>query len=205
MVMEKHKDDEVTENKENVQMEKEPESVSVENEEVNDTPDENEAETETEQVEEEIDELEEVKNELAEMKDKYIRLYSEFENFRRRTAKERLDTIQSANGDLIEKLLPVVDDFARAEDSSKGEKADLNSVKEGYGLIAGKFNRMLEQQGLKEMEVKQGADFDAEVHEAISQIPAPKPKLKGKIIDVVEKGYLLNEKVLRFAKVVVGS
>ncbi|MBT1690115.1 nucleotide exchange factor GrpE [Dawidia soli] len=140
--------------------------------------------------------------ELAEQKDKYIRLYSEFENFRRRTAKEKIEMISSANETLIKSLLPVADDFERAEKSFK----DRNDKElEGFFLIYNKFKKVLEQYGVKVMELGPGSEFNVDVHEAITQIPAPDEKLKGKIVDVVEKGYLQNDKVIRFAKVVVGS
>jgi len=143
-----------------------------------------------------------LQNDLAEQKDKYIRLYSEFENFRRRTSKEKLELIQSANERLLADLLPVADDFDRAEKSLK-EKNDKDL--EGLFLIYNKFKKTMDQYGVKVMEIKQGSAFDADFHEAITQIPAPNESLKGKVIDVVEKGYLLNEKVIRFAKVVVGG
>ena len=129
-------------------------------------------------------------------------MYSEFENFRRRTAKEKLDLIQSANEQLIKTLLPVIDDFDRAEKSFR-DKNDKEL--EGFFLIHSKFKKILEQAGVKIMDVKAGSDFNADLHEAITQIPAPDEKLKGKVVDVVEPGYLLNDKVIRFAKVVVGS
>jgi molecular chaperone GrpE len=144
-----------------------------------------------------------LQNELAEQKDKYIRLYSEFENFRRRTAKEKLEMVQSANEQLIKALLPVIDDFERAEKSFKTKENDKDQ--EGFFLIHNKFKKVLDQYGVKMMDIQAGSDFNADIHEAITQIPAPEEKLKGKIVDVVEKGYLLNEKVIRFAKVVVGS
>ncbi|MBL7859445.1 MAG: nucleotide exchange factor GrpE [Cyclobacteriaceae bacterium] len=139
---------------------------------------------------------------LAESKDKFIRLYSEFENFRRRTAKEKLEMVQSANEQLIKSLLPVVDDFERAEKSFQN-KNDQDT--EGFFLIHNKFKKVLDQYGVKVMEVASGSDFNVDQHEAITQVPAPEEKLKGKVIDVVEKGYVLNEKVIRFAKVVIGS
>lgn len=143
-----------------------------------------------------------VRDELAESKDKYLRLYAEFENFRRRTAKERLELMQTANEELVVSLIPISDDFERAERAlTENNDAGL----EGFSLIHNKFKKVLEQYGVRPMEVKIGADFNADLHEAINQIPAPEPKLKGKIIDVVEKGYLLGDKVVRFAKVVVGS
>jgi molecular chaperone GrpE len=149
-----------------------------------------------------VDELKKLQDELAEAKDKYLRLYSEFENFRRRTAKEKIDMIQSANEGLLKNLLPVMDDFERAE---KGFK-DLNTKEaEGFLLIFNKYKKILEQSGAKVLDLKAGDDFNADTQEAITQIPAPSEELKGKVVDVVEKGYTLNEKVIRFAKVVVGS
>lgn len=142
-----------------------------------------------------------LQNELAEQKDKYLRLYSEFENFRRRTAKEKFEMIQSANEQLLKALLPVADDFDRAEKTfDKSDKA-----LEGFFLISNKFRKTLEQSGVKAMSIEAGSDFNADIHEAITQIPAPEERFKGKIVDVIEKGYLLNDKVIRFAKVVVGS
>lgn len=148
-------------------------------------------------------ELKKLQDELAETKDKYLRLYSEFENFRRRTAKEKLEMIQSANEQLIKSLLPVVDDFERAEKSI----SDISSREEfeGFLLIQQKLKKILDQFGVKPLQLEAGADFDPDTQEAITQIPAPEEKLKGKIIDIVEKGYLLNEKVIRYAKVVVGN
>ena len=146
--------------------------------------------------------VEKLQSDLAEQKEKFIRLYSEFENFRRRTAKEKLDLIQSANEQLIKTLLPVIDDFDRAG-KSFGDKNEKEL--EGFFLIHSKFKKILEQAGVKMMDLKAGSDFNADLHEAITQIPAPGEALKGKVVDVVEPGYLLNDKVIRFAKVVVGS
>jgi len=143
-----------------------------------------------------------LQQELDEQKDKYIRLYSEFDNFRRRTAKEKLELIQSANEQLLQKLLPVADDFDRAEKSFK-DKSDKEL--EGFFLISNKFRKTLEQSGVKVMEINAQTEFNPDFHEAITQIPVPDAAQKGKIVDVVEKGYLLNDKVIRFAKVVVGS
>lgn len=153
-------------------------------------------------VKEEQADIAKLQGEVAEHKDKYIRLYSEFENFRRRTAKEKLEMIQSANEQLLKALLPVVDDFERAEKSFKDKES---KELEGFFLIYNKFKKTLDQYGVKTMEAGAGSEFNPDLHEAITQIPAPDEKLKGKIVDVVEKGYLLNEKVIRFAKVVVGS
>jgi len=141
--------------------------------------------------------------ELADMKDKYLRLYSEFENFRRRTAKERNDLLKTANQEMVVALLPVVDDFERARQSMQNAQ-DLVPVKEGVDLIYNKLSNILQQKGLRPMTTI-GTPFDAETQEAITQVPAPDESLKGKVIDEVEKGYYLNEKVVRFAKVVIGA
>lgn len=149
-----------------------------------------------------VNELKKLQDEVAEAKDKYIRLFSEFENFRRRTAKEKLELIQSANENLLKNLLPVLDDFERAEKAFR----DLNTKEaEGFLLIFNKYKKIMEQSGAKVLELKAGDDFNADTQEAITQVPAPSDELKGKIVDVVEKGYVLNDKVIRFAKVVVGS
>ncbi len=142
-------------------------------------------------------------SELAELKDKYLRLYADFENFRRRTAKEKLDMINSANEGLLKSLIPVIDDFERAKQSMDSTD-DITAVKEGVDLIYTKFTKTLESKGLKPM-VSKGEPFDADLHESITQLPAPSPDLKGKVIDEVEKGYYLNDKVIRFAKVIVGN
>ena len=145
------------------------------------------------------EDIKKLKDELAESKDKYLRLYAEFENHRRRTAKERLDLISTANEQLLKALLPVADDLDRAEKSFR--EAGTREA-EGVLLIVNKFRKTLEQSGLKTMDTSSGT-FDPDLHEAITQIPSPDQA--GKIIDVVEKGYLLNDKVIRHAKVVVGS
>lgn len=156
------------------------------------------------QEEEEKDELSLLKAELEESKDKYIRLYSEFDNFRRRTAKERLELVKTANEDLIVNLLSVADDFNRASQAMENQE-DIEAVKKGTALIQNKFFKVLEQKGLKPMGDLRGESFDADNHEAITQIPAPEDKLKGKIVDVIENGYYLNDKVIRYAKVVIGA
>jgi molecular chaperone GrpE len=150
----------------------------------------------------ELSEEERLSQELAEQKDKFIRLYSEFENFRRRTAKEKVDTILNATSSLIKELIPVIDDLERAE-SSFETTADLDTLKEGVELVFNKLKRTLESKGLKPMESKE-TDFDVELHECITQFDGGEDK-KGKVIDVIEKGYYLNDKVIRYAKVVVGS
>lgn len=157
---------------------------------------------EPEKKEAQPDPTKKLQDELAEAKDKYVRLYAEFDNFRRRSAKEKLEMIQSANEQLLKSMLSVSDDFERAEKSFK-DKNDKES--EGFFLIQNKFKKILEQYSVKVMEFGKETDFNPDLHEAITQVPAPNEKLKGKVMDVVEKGYLLNDKVIRFAKVVVGS
>lgn len=136
-------------------------------------------------------------------KDKYLRLYAEFENFRKRTNKEKIDLIATANAGIMKDLLPVLDDFERAIKNNESVD-DIESIKEGFNLIFHKFSQLLHTKGLKSMDVE-GVIFDSELHEAIANIPAPTDELKGKVVDVVEKGYYLNEKVVRYAKVVVGQ
>ena len=147
--------------------------------------------------------LQKVKAELAEANDKYLRLYAEFDNFKRRTSKERIELLQTAGKEVIVSLLPVLDDFERAQKAMENA-TEISAVKEGVALIHHKIKNILTQQGLKEMEAK-GSAFDADLHEAITNIPAPTEDLKGKNIDELEKGYYLNDKVIRFAKVVVGQ
>jgi len=172
------------------------------NTDINET--EQEAQDTTSEEEKDENESEEEESsfadELAESKDKYIRLYSEFENFRRRTAKEKRDLISSANKDLLEDILPVLDDFERALTSI----SDLASFTEGVKLILTKLDKVLTSKGLKKMELEKGSEFDEEFHEAITQIHAEEG-MEGKIVDVVEAGYMLGDKVVRFAKVVVGA
>ena len=171
----------------------------------NTTEEEKKAETQAEAPvaqNEEANTSAKLKDELAESKDKFLRLYAEFENHRRRTAKEKLDMIQGANEQLIKSLLPVVDDFERAEKSIK-ELSEKEASASGILLIYQKLKKILKQAGVKAMDAK--GDFNPDLHEAITQIPVTDESLKGKVVDVVEKGYLINDKVIRFAKVVVGA
>ena len=140
--------------------------------------------------------------EATDWQDKYLRLYAEFDNFRKRTMRERGDLIRNASMDVLEKLLPVLDDFDRA---TANPSDDATVTREGQALIHTKLRQLLEAQGLAKMEVKQGDAFDVDLHEAITNIPAPTPDLVGKVIDVVEPGYKLNDKIMRYAKVVVGQ
>jgi len=149
------------------------------------------------------DDKDQLKNEIAELKDKHLRLFSEFDNFRKRNAKERIELFKTANADLMLDLLPVLDDFDRAIKSFE-ETKDVEAVKEGILHIQKKFIGTLERKGLKCMESK-GKDFDTDFHEAITEIPAPTEELKSKVVDVAEKGYMLNDKVIRYAKVIVGK
>ena len=150
-----------------------------------------------------LDPLDAAKAEIAELKDKYLRLYADFENFRRRTAKEKLDMICGAGAVMVKLILPIVDDFERAK-VSFDSSTDVEALKEGVDLIYTNLYKTLESKGLKAMESK-GAGFDADIHESIAQFPAPSEDLKGKVIDEIEKGYYLNDKVIRYAKVVVGA
>lgn len=147
-------------------------------------------------------ETEEIQDPVQAEREKYLRLYSEFENFRRRTTKERLDWMQTASKELMVQMLPIVDDMERAIKSM--QQADNSSAVEGMELIYKKMYSTLEKKGLKPMNA-QGETFDPEVHEAVTQFDAPSEDMKGKVIDVLEKGYFLNDKVIRFAKVVVGK
>jgi len=188
------------ENAEDINEDQNPEDDTQDNR----SEEEKEAEAEAQAEDEELSDFEKLEIELAESKDKFLRLYSEFENFRRRNAKERLELVKNASEDLISDLLPVMDDFERAEKSFE-DAAEDESLKEGFSLIKNKFEKTLINKGLKAMDNEPGIEFDPEIHEAITKIPAPDEKLKGKVVDVVEKGYLLNDKVIRFAKVVIGE
>jgi len=180
-------------------------NVGTENQSTDETV-ENEAQAETEAQEEEevLTPEEKLERELGEAKDKYLRLYSEFENFRRRNAKERIDLIKTASSDLMSELLPIVDDFERAKQANEKQE-DIEAIKVGFDLIHSKLLKSLENKGLKVMETEKGTEFDADLHEAVTQFPVDEKKLKGKIIDTLEKGYYLGERVIRFAKVVIGS
>ena len=139
----------------------------------------------------------------AELNNKYLRLHAEFDNFRKRTNKEKVDIINTAGASVLKDIIPTLDDFERAIKNNETSQ-DIDSVKEGFKLIFNKFRTTLEAKGLKAMD-SEGKDFDVEIHEAIANIPAPSKKQRGKVIEAVEKGYYLNDKVIRFAKVVVGQ
>ena len=160
-------------------------------------------EEESKAPEVEISVEEQLQSELAQEKDKFLRLFAEFENYKRRTSKERIELFSTASQDVIQALLPVLDDFDRAMvELSKHEESELSK---GVELIKNKLNNTLQQKGLSLVEVNKGDDFNADNHEAVTQIPASTDDLKGKIIDVIEQGYKLGEKVIRFPKVVIGQ
>jgi len=140
---------------------------------------------------------------VAELNDKYLRLYSDFDNFRKRSIKEKNEAYSNATGDVFKAFLPTLDDFDRALKSLETAN-DIQALKEGINLIHGKLLSTLKQKGLAEMEA-QNQNFDADYHEAITEIPAPAEELKGKVVDVIEKGYTLNGKIIRYAKVIVGK
>ena len=148
------------------------------------------------------EELEKLKTELDEQKDKYLRLFAEFDNYKRRTAKERMELFQTAGKDVVVSMLEVMDDCDRAEKQLQTSD-DINSIKEGIGLVFGKLRSTLSNKGLKAMQ-SINTEFDVEKHEAITEVPAA-GDMKGKVVDEVEKGYYLNDKIIRFAKVVVGK
>ena len=140
---------------------------------------------------------------IQQEKDKYLRLFAEFENYKKRTSKERIELFKTASQELMTSLLPIMDDFDRGLTEIK--KVKDKELLKGMQLINDKFKNTLTQKGLTEIEVNKGDVFDAEIHEAITQIPAPSDKLKGKVIDAVEKGYKLGDKIIRYPKVVIGQ
>lgn len=172
------------------------------NEELNNEISENQ-ETASENTVAEKSEVEILKEELQKEKDQYLRLFAEFDNFKKRTSKERFEIFKTANSEVISALIPVLDDFERG--MKEIEKSEDNELFKGIQLIYNKLNETLRAKGLKPVEINMGDDFDTDKHEAITQIPAPTEDLKGKIVDVVETGYALNDKIIRFAKVVIGQ
>ncbi|MEO2064696.1 MAG: nucleotide exchange factor GrpE [Christiangramia sp.] len=160
---------------------------------------------ENEQAEEssEASQEEKLKQDLEKEKDKFLRLFAEFENYKRRTSKERLELFKTANQEVLTAMLPIMDDFDRAMNELK-KSADKDLL-QGVGLIHNKLRETLKNKGLERMTVEQGDAFDSEIHEAVTQIPAPSDKLKGKIVDVIEPGYKLGERIIRYPKVVTGQ
>lgn len=145
---------------------------------------------------------EQLKEELAKEKDKFLRLFAEFENYKKRTSKERVELFKTANQDVLQSMLPVLDDFDRAWNEIS--KSEDKSLVEGVKLIHNKLKDILASKGLETVEIKAGDDFNADFAEAITQVPAPSQELKGKIVDVIEKGYRLGDKIIRYPKVVTG-
>jgi molecular chaperone GrpE len=156
-------------------------------------------------VNDEVEQSEEerLREDVAKEKDKFLRLFAEFENYKKRTSKERMDLFKTAGQEVIVSLLPVLDDFERAlKELAKSEDKEMFK---GVELISGKFKETLKSKGLEDLQVRAGDAFDADIHEAITQIPAPSKKMKGKVIDVIEKGFKLGDRIIRHPKVVVGN
>jgi len=158
---------------------------------------------ETNDLVSEKSEVEILKEELQKEKEQYLRLFAEFDNFKKRTAKERIEIFKTANAEVITAVLPVLDDFERG--IKEIEKSENNELFKGIQLIQNKLVETLRSKGLKAVEVNPGDEFNTDIHEAITQIPAPTEELKGKIVDVVETGYALHDKIIRYAKVVIGQ
>ncbi len=176
---------------------------NINEEEIQDTEQVNEEQAETVESTNKV-EVEPTSEEIIQQgKDKYLRLFAEFENYKKRTSKERIELFRTANQELMTALLPILDDFDRGLQEIKKVK-DKNLLK-GMELINDKLKSTLKQKGLTLAEAKKGDTFDAEIHEAITQIPAPSSKLKGKIIDVIENGYMLGDTIIRFPKVIIGQ
>lgn len=150
-----------------------------------------------------MDEMTELKKSLEEARDKFVRLNAEFDNFRKRTARERVELFKTAGEDIMSTLLPVLDDFERGLDAMD-KSEDVSSLKEGVNLVYDKLFKALKAKGLESFSAK-GEVFDPELHEAVTKIPAPDKKMKGKVVDEIEKGYKLGDKIIRYAKVVVGE
>ncbi len=167
---------------------------------------ENNSDTLDSTIEEKVEEItreEQLSQDLVSERDKFLRLFAEFENYKRRTTKERIELFKTANQEVLSAMLPVLDDFDRALTEIK--KTDDNILIQGVELIQEKLKNTLVSKGLEEVEIKAGDTFDADFAEAITQIPAPSAKMKGKIVDVIEKGYKLGDKIIRFPKVVIGN
>lgn len=182
------------------------EEIVNDNSTVNEKENNIDAETVNESADEQVEEKDELTlaNEaLANEKDKFLRLFAEFENYKKRTSKERIELFKTAGQEVLQSILPVLDDFDRAQKII--ETSEDNAVKEGINLIHDKLINTLKSKNLEVVEVNAGDVFNADLHEAITQIPAPNEDLKGKIIDVIEKGYKLGDKIIRFPKVVTGN
>ncbi len=172
-------------------------------EQLNENVQSEESSSEEQDAEAMVSEEEALRTELSAEKDKFLRLFAEFENYKKRTSKERMELFKTAGQEIMLALLPVLDDFDRA--LAEMAKLEDKEMFKGVELISNKFKETLKSKGLEQIEVKPGDGFDAEVHDAITQIPAPNKKLKGKIIDVVERGFKLGDRIIRHPKVVVGN
>ena len=148
-------------------------------------------------------EIEDLNLKIIELTDKYLRFSAEFDNYKKRTLKEKMEIIKAGGENILIGILPVIDDFERAI-ISMNQTEDINAVKEGINLIYSKFKEFIFQKGIKEIESK-NQEFNTDLHEALTKIPAPEEALKGKVVDVIQKGYFLNDKVIRFSKVVIGE
>jgi molecular chaperone GrpE len=182
------------------------EKVTLEAEKMSASDETGEVETSSEVQEEQLETQSAEENyqlQAKEFQDKYIRLMAEFDNYRKRSLKERTDLIKSAGEDILVSILPIMDDFERGLAAMESSQ-DVDAIKQGVLLIYNKFKDFLAQRGIKEIEAMKG-DFNVDMHEAITKIPAPEEELKGKVVDVIQKGYCLNDKVIRYAKVVVGE
>lgn len=177
--------------------------MKIEDNEINDQEQPENIQEEMEELNENSPEIADLKKQVGEINDKYVRLYSEFDNFRKRTAKEKIDIIQTGSEDVFKSLLPIIDDFERAI-KSNSETTDIKAVNDGVHLIYNKLKSTLTHKGLSEM-TGIGEPFNADIQEAITTIPAPSEDMKGKVIEELEKGYMLNGKIIRFAKVVIGN
>jgi molecular chaperone GrpE len=185
---------------EKLDSEQEKEEVKSEENEKSEKPESKKAEV---VIEETKSETEILSDKLNALNDKYLRLSAEFDNYRKRTLKEKMELTKSGGESILLNILPVMDNFERARKSVEDAK-DMKAIKEGLGIIYKNFIDFLKQNGIKEIDAL-GKKFDTDLHEAITKIPAPKKKLKGKVVDIIEKGYFLHNKVIRFSKVVIGE
>ncbi|RED44980.1 nucleotide exchange factor GrpE [Seonamhaeicola aphaedonensis] len=186
-------------------MSKKEKNTDIEQEQIDATETETiDVENQAEELVEELTKEEKLEEEVKQEKEKFLRLFAEFENYKKRTSKERLDLFKTASEEVMVALLPIIDDFERALTHIEEDK-EAEELRKGVVLIYQKMLSTLEQKGLASIKVEKGDNFNADNHEAVTQIPAPTDDLKGKIIDVIEKGYKLGEKVIRFPKVVIGQ
>jgi len=194
------------EKKENVELESNPDEdkkIATEDVKTDNSTEDNSEATKKDEVTEEQNQLEELQKKNSELNDKYLRLTAEFDNYRKRTLKEKMELMKSAGESLLLNILPIVDNFERALKSMDDTK-EVDAIKEGVNLIYNSFVEFMKTNGVKEIEAL-NKEFDLDEHEALTKIPAPEKKLKGKVVDVIEKGYKLNDKVIRYSKVVVGE